>query len=80
MIVAHIYIDYQTIGCQDRHQDILHINYKAEGDGFQRNTIFRYMYTNSFYFQNQAPPNMFFDMKMSPLHARIRALQQKLPL
>ena len=51
----NISIDEQTIKCQGRHPDILRINYKAEGNGFQCDALCcdGYMYT--FYFRNQPP-------------------------
>jgi len=72
-------IDEQTIGCKGRHPDILRINYKREGDGFQCDAICSDGYTYSFYFRNQAPPKVFVDMQMSPLHTKVHALIQQLP-
>ena len=77
---VNISIDEQTIGCQGRHPDILRINYKAEGDGFQCDALCCDGYTYTFYFRNQPPPKVFTDMKMSPLHARVHALLEQLPL
>ena len=73
-----ISIDEQTIGCQGRHPDILRINYKREGDGFQCDAICSDGYTYSFYFRNQPAPKTFLDMDMSPLHARVHALFEQL--
>ena len=67
------------LGCQGRHPDILRINFKKEGDGFQCDAICSDGYTYCFYFWNQAAPKIFLDMGMSPLHARIHALFDELP-
>ena len=45
-------VDEQTIGCQGCHPDILQINYKAEGGGFQCDPVYVDWYTYSFYFRN----------------------------
>ena len=73
-----IICDKQTIGCQGHHPDILRINYKKEGDGFQCDCIYAGGYTYCF-FCNHAEPKRFIDMEMSPLHARVHALYEQLP-
>ena len=80
LVGVNISIDEQSIGCQGRHPGILRIKYKAEGDGFQCDSLYSDGYTYAFYFQNQPPPKLFTDMDMSPLHARVHALLEQLPL
>ena len=80
LVGVNISIGKQTIGCQGRHPDILRINYKVEGDGFQCDSLCSDGYTYSFYFRDQPPPKLFTDMNMSPLHARLHALLEQLPL
>ena len=80
LLGRQISIDEQTIGCQGRHPDILRITYKAEGDGFQCDAVCADGYTYTFFFRNQAPPKVFTDIGMSPLHARVHALIEQLPL
>ena len=78
--MVDISIDEQTIGYQGRHTDILSINYKKEGGVFQCDTIYSDGYTHSVYFQNQAPPKTFLDMKMSPLHSMLHVILEQIPL
>ena len=72
-------IDEQTIGCKGRHPDIIRINFKKEGDGFQCDSICSDGYTYSFYFFNQPSPKKWIDKGLSPLHARCMALIEQLP-
>ena len=65
----------QTIGYQGHHPDILIINHKKEGDGFQCDCICADGYTYCF-FRNHDVPKRLIDMKMSPLHARVHALYE----
>ena len=75
----YISADEQTIGCKGRHPDIIRINYKKEGDGFQCDAICSDGYTYTFYFQNQPAPKKYLDRNMAPLHARLMALFDQLP-
>ena len=43
----------ETMWCKGRHPDILRINYKKEGDGFQCNALGYDGYTYTFSFRNQ---------------------------
>lgn len=78
-IGRNISCDEQTIGCQGRHPDILRINYKKEGDGFQCDAICADGYTYCFYFRNQSAPKCFIEQGMCPLHARVHSLWDQLP-
>jgi Transposase IS4 len=71
-------IDEQTISFQGRHADKLRINYKAEGDGFQADAICDKGFTMAFYFRNEPPPKKYIKQGLSPLHARVVWLFDKL--
>ena len=71
-------MDEQTIGCKGRHPDIIRINYKNEGDGFQCDALCSDGYTYSFYFRNQPAPKKWMDKGLSPLHARCMSLIEQL--
>jgi Transposase IS4 len=64
-------VDEQTIGFQGRHQDKLRISYKAEGDGFQCDTICESGFTYAVYFRNEPPPTKYTSIGHSPLHSRV---------
>ena len=67
-------VDKQTLCFHGRHPDKLRINYKQEGDGFQRDAFCNASYTYRFYFRNEPPPKHYVDMGLSPLHARVMFL------
>ena len=71
-------IDEQTISFQGRHADKLRISYKAEGDGFQADAICDRGFTYAFYFRNEPPPKKYIKQGLSPLHARVMWLFNKL--
>ena len=48
--------DEETMKCKGRHPDILRINYKKEGDGFQCDALVSDGYTYTFPFHNQPAP------------------------
>ena len=48
-------IDEETMGCKGRHPDILRINYKKEGDGFQCDALGSDGYTYTFFFRTTFP-------------------------
>ena len=66
--------DEQTIGFQGHHSDKLRITYKAEGDGFQRDTLCESGFTWMFHFRNQLAPRNWTRKGYSPLHARIPSM------
>ena len=66
--------DEETMGCKGRHPDILNINYKKEGDGFQCDALVSDGYTYTFFFCNQPAPQTYIDQYLCPLHARVMAL------
>ena len=66
--------DEQTIGFQGHHSDKLHSTYKAEGDGFQCDTLCKSGFTWTFHFRNQPEPRNWTRKGYSPLHARILAM------
>ena len=72
-------IDEQTIGCKGRHPDIIRINYKREGDGFQCDALCSDGYTFTFFFRNQPSPKKWIEKGLSPLHSRCMALIEQLP-
>ena len=74
-----LYVDEQIIGCQGRHPDILLINYKAEGDGFQCDSVCADGYTYSLYFRNQPAPKLLLDLVMSLLHSIVHSLWDQIP-
>ena len=71
--------DEQTVGCKGRHPDIIRINFKKEGDGFQCDSICSDGYTYKFYFRNQPAPKKYLDKNLAPLHTRPMALFDQLP-
>ena len=60
----------EKIGYKGIHPDILRINYKKEGDGFQCDALCSDGYTFSFYFHNQPAPKCSIDKGMYPLKER----------
>ena len=66
--------DEETMGCKCRHPDILRINYKKEGDGFQWYALGYDGYTYTFFFRNKPSPQSYLDKDLCPLHARVMAL------
>ena len=66
--------DEETMGCKGRHPDILRINYKKEGDGFQCGALVSDGYTYTFFFRNQPAPQSYLDQDLCLLHARVMAL------
>ena len=66
--------DEETMGCKGRHPDILRINAKKEGDGFQCNALGSDGYTYSFSLCNQPSPQTYLDKDVCPLLARVVAL------
>ena len=73
-----ISVDEQTLKFQGHHVDKLRISYKREGDGFQCDALCNDGYTFAFYFRNEPPPKVYIDQGLSPLHARVMALFDKL--
>ena len=73
-----ISVDEQTLKFQGHHIDKLRISYKREGDGFQCDALCNDGYTFAFYFRNEPPPKKYTDQGLSPLHARVMALFDKL--
>ena len=71
-------VDEQTVGFQGRHIDKLRITYKAEGDGFQCDALCDDGVTFCVFFRNENPPQKYIKMGMSPLHARVMWLFDKL--
>ena len=71
-------IDEQTISFQGRHANKLRISYKAKGDGFQADAICDRGFTYAFYFRNEPPPKKYIKQGLSPLHARVMWLFDKL--
>jgi hypothetical protein len=67
----HIRVDKQTIGFQGNQKEKLWITCKAEGDGFQCDSLCQQDYTYTFYYQNQPPPKYYLDNHLSPLYARV---------
>ena len=60
--------------CKGRHPDILCIDYKKEGDGFQSDALGSDGYTYTFFFRNKPAPQTYLDKDLCPLHARVMAL------
>ena len=71
-------VDEQTIGFQGRHADKLRITYKAEGDGFQCDALCDSGFTYAHYFRNERPPAKYIKDGLSPLHARVMWLFDRL--
>ena len=67
-------IDEETMGCKGMHPDILHINYKKEGDGFQCDALVSDGYTYTFFFRDEPAPQTYLDKDLCPLHARVMEL------
>ena len=59
------------MGCKGRHPDILRINSKKEGDGFQCDALGYDGYTYSNFFYNQPDPQTYLYEDLCPLHARV---------
>jgi Transposase IS4 len=74
----HASVDEQTIGFQGRHADKLRISYKAEGDGFQADTICEEGFTFAVHFRNEPPPIKYTSKGLSPLHSRVMWLFDQL--
>ena len=70
-------VDEQTTGFQGRHVSKLRITYKKEGDGFQYDALCDDGYTFMFYFRHEPPPAKYTSMGLSPLHARVMSLFDK---
>ena len=70
-------IDEQTIGFQGQHIHKLRISYKKEGDGFQCDALCQDGFTFAVYFRNEPPPAQYIKKGMSPLHARVMWLFDK---
>ena len=64
--------DEETMGCKGRHSDIMRINYKKEGDGFQSDALGSDGYTYTFFFRNKPAPQTYLDKDLCPLHVRVR--------
>ena len=75
----YISVDEQTMSCKGSHPDILRINYKKEGDGFQCDAVCSDGYTYCFFFRNQQAPKKWIDLDVSPLHAQCLSLFEQLP-
>ena len=60
----YISADEQTVGCKGRHPDIIRINFKKEGDGFQCDSICSDGYTYIFYFHSQPDPKKYLNKKI----------------
>ena len=75
----YISVDEQTISSKGNHPDIIRINFKKEGDGFQCDAVCADGYTYCFYFRNQPVPSKWVDIGLSPLHARVLGLFEQLP-
>ena len=71
---SSISCDEETMGWKGRQIDILRINYKKEGDGFQCNVLGSDGYTYTFFFRNQPTPQSYLDQYLCPLHASVMAL------
>ena len=71
-------VDEQTIGFQGRHVDKRHITYKNEGDGFQADALCDRGFTYAAYFRNEKPPTKYIKQGLSPLHARVMWLFDRL--
>ena len=63
-----------SMGCKGRHPDILCINYKKEGGGFQCDALGSDGYSYTFFFRNQPAPQSYLDQYLCPLHANVMAL------
>ena len=63
-----LYCDEETIGCKGRHPEILRINYKKEGDGFQCDALGSDGHTYTFFFRNKPAPQSYLDQDLCPLH------------
>ena len=74
----HISVDEQTIGFQGRHVDKRRITYKNEGDGFQADALCDRGFTYAIYFRNEKPPAKYIKQGLSPLHARVMWLFDRL--
>ena len=70
--------DEQMIGFQGRHADKFHITYKAEGDGFQCDTLADAGFTWTFYFCIQLAPELWTMLGYSPLHSCILGMFDQL--
>jgi len=74
----HAAVDEQTIGFQGRHADKMRITYKRAGDGFQCDVLCENGFTLAVYFRNVPPPDKYIKQGLSPLHARVMWLFDKL--
>ena len=75
---VEISIDEKNLKFQGCHNDKLRILYKQEGNSFQYNALCSNGYTFAFYFRNNPPPSKYTQQGLSPLHAWVVALFNKL--
>ena len=73
-----ISVDKQTLKFQEQHVDKLRITYKREGDRFQCDALCDDGYTFAFMFRNKPSPKKWTDQGISPIHARVMSLFDKL--
>jgi hypothetical protein len=67
-------VDEQIIGFQGKHKEKARITYKAEGDGFQCDTMCQDGFTLGFFFRNHPAPKKFTAQGLSPLYSRVMSL------
>jgi len=78
LLGEHAAVDEQTIGFQGRHGDKMRITFKRAGDGFQCDVLCENGFTFAAYFRNVPPPDKYIKQGLSPLHARVMWLFDKL--
>ena len=61
-------IDEMTMRFQGQHKDKQRITYKAEGDGFQADSLCDEGFTYQFYMRNDPAPKKYIKQGLSPFH------------
>ena len=69
-----IFMDKMTMRFKGCHKDKQQITYKAEGDGFQADTLADNGYTYQVFMQNYLASTKYLQQGLSPLHSRTMAL------
>ena len=74
MLGVAFYIDESTMWFKGCNADKMNITYKAEGDGFQADTICQKLYIYQIFVCNDPLPKTHLDKIMLPIHDIVLAL------